>query len=175
MLRREEINLEIHRLGHLEVPDIMDLMVDVISRIPSQEQFAIDDVDYLKTHVQEKGEIYGAYLNGKLVAYSVLAFPGLSESNLGMEFGLSEQELPYVATLDATVVHESVRGMGLQRHFHQLREKRAKENGYQFIYSTVHPENHASIKNLEAEGFILQFTRPMYGGKLRHCYAKSIT
>ncbi|MDQ6423465.1 GNAT family N-acetyltransferase [Paenibacillus sp. LHD-117] len=76
--------------------------------------------------------------------------------------------------LDSTVVHESVRGQGLQRSFHELREKRAKEKGCHYLYSTVHPENLASVNNLEAAGFTLQFTRLMYGGKLRHCYVKRL-
>ncbi|BBI34496.1 GNAT family N-acetyltransferase [Cohnella abietis] len=164
--------MDIRRLDQTKVSDIMALMVDVVSRLPSQDLFAMDDEQYLYTHIQEKGEIYGAYLNGELVAYSVLAFPGLSESNLGREFGVPEEELPYVASLDATIVHESARGLGLQRYFHRLREQRARENGYRHLYSTVHPQNLVSIKNLESEGFILQFTRPMYNGKSRHCYAK---
>jgi GNAT superfamily N-acetyltransferase len=171
---KEENNLESRRLRHMDVPAIRALMVDVISRLPSQDFFAMDDEYYLHDHIEEKGEIYGAYLNGDLVAYSVLAFPGLNESNLGREFGVPVQELSYVAILDATVVHESVRGLGLQRYFHELREKRARENGYRYLYSTVHPKNHVSIKNLEAGGFILQFTRLMYGGKSRHCYAKRL-
>ena len=174
MLVREITNLEIRRLGHRDVPDIRALMVDVVSRLASQDFFAMDDEDYLNVHIQEKGEIYGAFLNGKLVAYSVLAFPGRSESNLGREFGVPEQDLPYVAILDATIVHESVRGRGLQRYFHELREDRAREKGCRYLYSTVHPQNVVSKNNLEAEGFILQFTRPMYNGKPRHCYAKRL-
>jgi GNAT superfamily N-acetyltransferase len=174
MQSMEGNNLEIHRLGHMEVSNIRALMVDVISRLPSQNLFAMDDENYLYVHIQEKGEIYGAYHKGEIVAYSVLAFPGRSESNLGREFGVPEQELPHVAILDATVVHESVRGLGLQRHFHKLREKRARENGYRYLYSTVHPQNLVSIKNLESEGFTLQFSRPMYGGKPRYCYVKPL-
>ncbi|CAM4246648.1 GNAT family N-acetyltransferase [Paenibacillus alkaliterrae] len=169
-----DVSLEIRRLGHKDVANIGALMMDVISRLPSQELFATDDEDYMHAHFEDKGEIYGAYLNGKLVAYSVLAFPGRSEGNLGREFGVSEEQLPYVAVLDSTVVHESVRGMGLQRQFHVLREKRARENGFRYLYSTVHPENAVSIKNLELAGFKLQFTSEMYGGKQRHCYAKRL-
>ncbi|WP_248924044.1 GNAT family N-acetyltransferase [Paenibacillus hamazuiensis] len=174
MSKIELTNLKFRRLGHEEVPDIRTLMVDVVSRLPSQEHFAMDDEDYLHAHVEVQGEIYGVYLGEKLVAYSVLAFPGAGDSNLGREFGVPEHELPYVATLDATVVHESVRGLGLQLHFHRLREQRAIELGFRWLYSTVHPDNHTSRRNLEAAGFSLQFTRPMYGGKLRHCYAKRL-
>ncbi|CAN7274139.1 GNAT family N-acetyltransferase [Paenibacillus sp. LjRoot153] len=167
-------NLEIRRLGCRDVPAIRALMVDVVSRLASQDLFAMDDEDYLEVHIQEKGEIYGAFLSEELVAYSVLAFPGRSESNLGREFGVPESDLPYVASLDATIVHESVRGQGLQRYFHTLREGRARENGYRYLYSTVHPDNVVSKHNLEAAGFALQFTRPMYNGKPRHCYAKHL-
>ena len=165
MLNWEETNMEIYRLGKKEVTDIQTLMVDVMSRLVSQDLFAMDDEDYLHTYVLENGEIYGAYLNGSLVAYSVLTFPKQSENNLGREFGVPEKELSFVAFLEATVVHESVRGRGLQRHFHGLREQRARENGCRYLYSTVHPDNFVSIRNLESEGFTLQFTRSMYGGK----------
>jgi GNAT superfamily N-acetyltransferase len=174
MLNREDTKLKIRRLGHMEVENVRALMIDVISRLPSQELFAMDEEEHFHDHIEEKGEIYGAFLDGDLVAYSVLAFPGMSEKNLGREFGVPEQELPYVAVLDSTVVHESVRGRGLQRFFHELREKRAREKDCLYLYSTVHPENHMSMKNLEAAGFILQFTRPMYGGKSRHCYSKRL-
>jgi RimJ/RimL family protein N-acetyltransferase len=104
----------------------------------------------------------------------VLAFPGLGSKNLGREFGVPEAELVRVAVLDATVVHESVRGQGLQRRFHKLREERARALGCLYLYSTVHPDNHVSRRTLEAAGFLLQFTRPMYGGFPRHCYAKRL-
>jgi ribosomal protein S18 acetylase RimI-like enzyme len=172
MLVQNIANLEIRRLGHRDVPAIRALMVDVVSRLASQELFAMDDEQRLNAHIEDKGEIYGAFQNGKLMAYSVLAFPGSSESNLGREFGVPESDLSYVAILDATIVHETVRGRGLQRYFHELREQRARECGSRYLYSTVHPDNVVSKHNLEAAGFLLQFTRPMYNGKPRHCYAK---
>lgn len=124
MRSMESNDLEIFRVGHEDVKRIRKLMDDVISRLPAQELFAMDDEAYFHEHIEEKGEIYGAFLDGELVAYSVLAFPGISEKNLGRE--------------------------------------------------TAHPDNVPSIINLEAAGFIRQFTRPMYGGKIRHCYSKRI-
>lgn len=175
MRTKEGTELEIRRLGHSEVDDIQRLMTEVISRLPDQELFAMDDEAYLHAHIQEKGEIHGAFDEGRLVAYCVLAYPGSVEGNLGREFGVPEEELPYVGVLDSTVIHESVRGLGLQRYFLDLREKQAREKGCLYLYSTVHPENVPSKRNLEAAGFIRQFTRPMYGGKTRHCYVKRLS
>ena len=51
MLVREITNIEIRRLGHRDVPDIRALMVDVVSRLASQDFFAMDDEDYLNVHI----------------------------------------------------------------------------------------------------------------------------
>ncbi|WP_042162443.1 hypothetical protein [Paenibacillus gorillae] len=166
--------LTIRQLGHNEVPFIYELMLGVISRLPDAAMFASDNEAYFHKVIQLNGEIYGAYEEEKLRAYSVLAYAGATESNIGKEFGVPEEELTRVWTLDSTIVHESVRGRGLQRYFNQLREERAKALGGLYLYSTVHPENTASIRNLEAAQLELQFSRPMYGGLLRHCYAKKL-
>ncbi|UQZ81563.1 Acetyltransferase (GNAT) family protein [Paenibacillus konkukensis] len=171
MKNMENMERQIRRLGHDDVEKIRSLMTDVISRLPSQALFAMDEEEYLYEHIGDKGEIYGAFLDGRLVAYTVLKFA----DNLGREFGVPEEELPFVAVLDSTVVHECARGRGLQRYFHQLREQRARERHCLYLYATVHPDNRPSINNLEAAGLTRQFTRPMYGGKLRHCYAKRLT
>jgi len=170
----EYAGLIIRRLGHDQVAEIHKLMLDVVSRLPSGELFATDDEHYFHGLLNRQGEIYGAYDNGKLAAYTTLAFPGTGPGNLGREFGVAEEELARVGVLDATVVHESVRGRGLQRYFHDLRERRAAARGCLYLYSTVHPDNDASRRNLEAARFVLQFTRPMYGGLPRHCYAKRL-
>lgn len=174
MRNRNEMAFEIRRLGTDDVQDLQNLMEDVISRLPDQDLFAMDEEGYLLEILQEKGEVYGAYFDGNLLAYTILAYPGMTEQNLGREFGVPEHELPLVGVLDSTIVHESARGLGLQRQFHELREQRAREKGCLYLYSTVHPENHASLKNLQAAGFTLQFTRPMYGGKERHCLTKRL-
>jgi len=166
--------VEIRRLGHSELPDVIALMNDVTARLTDPGYYARDDEQYFRTYVLPNGMIYGAYLAERLVAYSVLTYPKRSERNLGREFGIAETELDRVACLEGTIVHESVRGTGLQRRFHELREQSAIESGCSYLYSTVHPDNRVSVRNLESAGFVLQFTRPMYGGSPRHCYAKTI-
>ncbi|RXZ79556.1 GNAT family N-acetyltransferase [Paenibacillaceae bacterium] len=174
-LQWQYAGLDIRQLGLEQVADVHKLMQDVASRLPSSALFAEDkEADFRYLLEEHKGEIYGAYDEGKLVAYTVLVFPGRSESNLGRELGVPEEELARVGTLDATIAHEAVRGRGLQRYFHSLREQRAKALGYRYLYSTVHPDNAASRRNLESAGFVLQFTRPMYGGHPRHCYGKRL-
>lgn len=166
--------MEIRRLWQSDIPQVQALMIDVVSRLPSDALYSMDRLEALYEYVEEKGEMYGAFQAERLVAYTVIAFPGLSASNLGREFGVPEAQLTRVASLEGTIVHESVRGQGLQRHFHGWREQRAREKEMLYLYATVHPDNSISLKNLEAAGFTLQFTRLMYGGLPRQCYAKRL-
>jgi GNAT superfamily N-acetyltransferase len=166
--------LDIRRLGEQDVPQVQELLVGVVSRLPSSALYSMDRLEALYEYVEQKGEMYGAYLGDTLVAYTVIAFPGLSASNLGREFGVPEAELPRVASLEGTIVHESARGQGLQRRFHAFREQRAREKDMRYLYATVHPDNVVSRQNLESAGLTLQFSRPMYGGLPRHCYAKKL-
>ncbi|MBP1966810.1 GNAT family N-acetyltransferase [Paenibacillus aceris] len=166
--------MEIKRLWEQDVPQVQALLMDVVSRLPSDALYSTDRLEALYEYVEQKGEMYGVYQGDALVAYTVIAFPGFSASNLGREFGVPEAELPRVASLEGTIVHESVRGQGLQRRFHAWREQRAREKDMLYLYATVHPDNAVSRQNLEAAGLTLQFSRPMYGGLPRHCFAKKL-
>ncbi|MDD9271372.1 GNAT family N-acetyltransferase [Paenibacillus sp. GCM10023248] len=166
--------MQIIRLGQQDVPQVQALMLEVCSRLPSDALYSMDRLEALYEYVEEKGEMYGVFQGEALVAYTVLAFPGHGAGNLGREFGVPEAELPKVASLEGTIVHESVRGSGLQRRFHAYREQRARERGMLYLYATVHPDNAVSRANLESAGFTLQFSRPMYGGLPRQCYAKKL-
>ncbi|MFB9750111.1 GNAT family N-acetyltransferase [Paenibacillus hodogayensis] len=166
--------MHIRRLGREGLAEVHDLMADVVSRIPDKALFYADDDQYFHELLEQDGEMYGAYDKEKLAAYSILAHPGRGANNLARQFGVPDEELSRVWVLDSTIVHESVRGRGLQRYFNVLREKRAVALGAKYLYSTVHPDNAASRRNLEAAGFVLQFTGPLYGALPRHCYAKRL-
>ncbi|MFD0710442.1 GNAT family N-acetyltransferase [Paenibacillus sp. GCM10027626] len=168
------MTIEIRRLGHDAVEAVCSFIEDVASRLPDRVLYAGDDANYLHALISHRGEMYGAFMNERLVAYSAIIFPGIGENNLGASFGVPQHELLRVASLDGTVVHESARGNGLQRKFHEHREQVARQYGCLHLYSTVHPENKASLRNLEACGFTYQFSRTMYGGLPRDCYAKKL-
>ncbi len=167
-------NLNIYRLSTAHIPEVYSLMQDVVSRLPNPDLFAWDDEESLYAYLEAGAEIYGACDGEKLIAYTLLSFPGLSDDNLGRQFepALSNEDLLRTAVFDTSIVHESHRGKGLQQYFNRLRERRAKERRAICLYATVHPDNTVSRGNLEAAGLVHQFTQPMYGGKLRMCYMK---
>ncbi|GGA08950.1 hypothetical protein GCM10008018_63230 [Paenibacillus marchantiophytorum] len=166
--------MELIRLWEQEIPQVQELMMDVVSRLPSEALYAMDRIEALYAYLEQDSEIYGVYEADKLVAFTMLAFPAFSESNLGREFGVPESDLAKVASLEGSIVHESVRGRGLQRHFHARREQLSREKGMKYLYATVHPDNAVSRRNLEAAGLTVQFSRLMYGGLPRLCYAKKL-
>lgn len=166
--------MHIRRLGDDDIEPLMELMHLIVSLLPSSDYYAMDDSNYFREHIRNMGEMYGAFIDSQLVACTVLGIPGPGPRNLGREYGVPEQELLRVAALEGSAVHPAARGKGLQRYFVELRERRAVEYGCLHMYSTVHPDNEASRRNLEQSGYVWQFTRSMYGGLPRHCYAKRL-
>lgn len=166
--------LRMRRLESGDLTAMIALMQDVVSRLPVRSWFATDSVDSLQQMLDAGAEMFGAFEGDVLRAYTVLALPKEGEAHLGRICGVPEQEWDHVRVLDASVVHESVRGRGLQRYFLALREQRAAAQGVLHVAATVHPDNLASRRNLEAAGFVHACTREMYGDYLRCCYVKRI-
>jgi GNAT superfamily N-acetyltransferase len=167
-------DLYIRRLEDDDIGSVMELMQLIVSLLPSSDYYAMDDSGYFREHIRNMGELYGAFADTQLVAVTVLGFPGPGPRNLAREYGVPERELLRVAALEGSAVHPSARGKGLQRFFVELRERRAAEYGCLHMYSTVHPDNEASRRNLELSGYEWKFSRSMYGGLPRHCYAKRL-
>jgi hypothetical protein len=67
MRTKEGYQLEIRRLYHLELQKIRALMVDVISRLPFQDLFEMDDEDYFIELIYGKGEYTVLLLMGNWV------------------------------------------------------------------------------------------------------------
>ncbi|MFF2481117.1 GNAT family N-acetyltransferase [Paenibacillus sp. NPDC058071] len=168
--------LKLRNIEYADIPEIVALTREVATRMPEPSHFVSTDEECLVNYLHDEvGVITGACdEQGRIAAYTILTFPGRSEDNLGRELGISEDELPLVASLDTTIVHEDARGQGLQLQFHRHREQIARSRGMRYLYATVHPDNAYSIRNLEAAGLTRRFTRFMYGGLPRHCYAKEL-
>lgn len=152
-----------------DLNNVVKLQQEVVAQIKDVDLFYVDDRDFLSNHVQKRGRILGVKTEGDcLIAYSVLAFPGVDPDNLGYDLQLPERELPYVSHFDSVVVHPSFRGNSLQYVMQKYLIRIAKENNMRLIASTVSPENTYSLRNLQRSGFKIVDTKEKYAGMIRH-------
>ena len=72
------------------------------------------------------------------------------------------------------MVSPDYRRRGLHANFLKLFTEMARAMGGKAIYATVDPQNGASWRNFEREGYRCVTTRPAYDGRLRRYYKKEL-
>ena len=99
----------------------------------------------------------------KIVGYAVLQLlsewpdymsgPGINEPNFPCQLS---------AMILFTLVHPDYRTQGINKRMTQLRLEAAKAAGVKYLFSTVHPNNTASLSHLTAIGMKAIAQRPMF-------------
>ncbi|MCP4021031.1 MAG: GNAT family N-acetyltransferase [Desulfobacteraceae bacterium] len=160
----------LRRLLLSDLHQIMQLQERIVRALPDKNLFYPDTADfYISMINSSKNLVEGIFFNGKLIAFSLLLIPDSLDYNLGVDIGLSQEDLSSVAHAEMIFVDPAFRGNKLQRFFLKRRIEYASDNGYFIILTTVAPSNKASLNNLRKSGFkILKPNVIKYGGMLRH-------
>lgn len=116
---------------------------------------------------QKAGYGFGCFVENEMIAYSMIFIPRDSPKNLGLDVGLPKAYLPRVAHRDSVGVKPAFRGNGIQGILGRVSTKIMLEKGYPYLFSTVHPKNTASLRNLTKQGFVIVNVKKKYGGKWR--------
>ncbi len=149
---------------------VHDVMLEAARSIPS-DQFEVDELEFVRSHVEDQGRILLAEAGGTLAGVQIIRLPGDAEDNLGYDCGLEDDQLDSVAHAETSAVRLRFFGHGLQRSMLRQCVVWAKANGYSWLCATVHPENRISLKNLRRVGFKVITTKQKYGGHPRHIMA----
>lgn len=116
---------------------------------------------------QRMGFAFGCFVEDEMVAYSMVFVPKDSPKNLGLDVDLPKAYLSQVVHRDSVGVKPAFRGNGIQGILGRVSTKIILEKGYPFLFSTVHPQNTASLRNLTKQGFVIVKVKKKYGGKWR--------
>ena len=172
-MKRNEISFDL--AAKKDVPEIYALMKTVYEGLDDRSLYVCDDIEYVKKHINSKGFIVKSCNDdGKIVGSFIFRYPGMQEDNLGRDIGLAEGELPKVVHMDSAVVLPEYRGHGLQSAMLSYAEKLIDKKQYSYFMATVSPNNPASYKSLEKNGYHLVLTKEKYGGLIRRIYLKEI-
>ena len=180
------MEFDIVRAVPADVPELAHTMDSVAAGMNNPEWFIQDDLAYIAEHVghvplekKDVGFILKAVTreNGeeKLAGFFMVAFPGISEKNLGHHIGLEEKDLLRVAHMDSVVILPQFRGHGLQyKLIGKAEEVIASETDYRILMATVHPDNKYSLNNMTAHGYEVAAEALKYGGYRRYIMKKEI-
>lgn len=152
---------------------LMLLQEKIFQGMEQSDWFALTSREENKRFLKEPNIILGVFDNDTLAAYGSVGFLGDSPDNLGRDLGLEGEELLRCAVLDTIVVDSKYRGLGLQRELIRCCVDYALEKmpGCK-VLATVSPENIYSLRNVQAEGFVILDKKEKYGGKERYILGK---
>ena len=173
----EMMRFTIKKAAADEIETVIQIIQTVLHEMPNPEWFAADNADYTRSQLLSgTGTAYLAIEKSSLTPAGVFlaAFPGSSSENLGLDAGLSEKELPYVAHMNSAAVLPAFRGCHLQRLLMQTAEKELRTAGYRYLFCTVHPDNRYSLNSVLSLGYEIITICEKYGGYLRAVLMKRI-
>ncbi len=154
-----------------------DIIQEVWNGMEQRAWFMADNADYTYEMLSSgKGTGYKAVEteSGDVAGIFMATAPGMDESNLGWDIGLSEKELPLAAHMDSAAILPRYRGYGLQRLLMQEAEKDLRSLGFRYLLCTVHPDNRYSLDNVLKQGYQIMTVKEKYGGNIRAVLKKDL-
>lgn len=155
-----------------EIHSIMSLVYD---NLENKDLYVCDDLNYVRSTLSTNGfGVVACDNSGKIIASFIFRYPGSSEDNLGNDIGLCASKLSKVVHMETAVVLPEHRGNGLQGKMLSYAESLINTSEYKYFMATVSPDNPASYRSFENNGYKLIKTKPKYGGLMRHIYLKEV-
>lgn len=152
-----------------DITKIDVLMKNVYENLENKNFFVCDDLTYIREHISEHGfAVVAENSDGECIGSFLVHIPGMNEENLGHDIDLNENELPYVAHMESTVVHPDFRGQGLQGKMLTLAEELIDSKHFYYLMATVDPDNQASLHTFLKHGYQIRKIKKKYGG-LNRC------
>ena len=179
-----------------EIWSVMDTCANTMEH---KEHFICDDLDYVKDILSGHGfGVVACDMNGKIVGNLLVKYPGLSEENLGYDVFIKPEKkqnmitdsvlrqvdesailltlenLTHVLHMDSASVHPNHQGHGLESRMLAFAETLVDTSKYHYSFATVAPENLASLKSLEKNGYQVLIVKEKYGGVMRCVMMKNL-
>lgn len=168
------MKFEVRRAEEQDIPMIMDLIMEAKENVPDPDWFEAEDMEFAGKHIDEEGFTILAQWEDRIAGMMMVRIPGEQEDNLGEYLNLTDSQRNKTAHLEIAVVAPEFQGNGLQYRLFCMAEERLREQGYDYLMATVHPENRYSLRNMERLGMVRAAEVRKYGGKPRYVMWKRI-
>lgn len=136
------------------IDDIEEIHKVMLDCLPTYDpSFCMpNDLEFFRVMVEGKGIVLVEERLGRIIAYAVLDTSLETEHGNLKKLGIPEREWDSTINFEVCMVLEDYRGQGIQKMFLEETVKIASERNIKHLYSTTHPENLASFKNLKGLG-----------------------
>jgi hypothetical protein len=175
-IEKAELPFIVRRLSKADLEEILFVQEQVLNKLENKnvlQPLTIEEYQYI---LGSNGLMIGAFAEGDLIAFRALVVPPVDEEHLGIDIGLSKDELGKVIYQEISNVIFDYRGNGLQKLLANLimNELDREEHDFRYICCTVAPFNFPSLKDKFAQGMMIAALKEKYGGLLRYIFVKDL-
>ncbi|MED0991682.1 GNAT family N-acetyltransferase [Bacillus nitratireducens] len=161
-------------LEHMEqILSLQNVVVEALEDKGRLQPLSLEEFQYI---LEGNGMMIGAFIENELIAFRALLVPPIDDEHLGLDIGLSENELHRVIYQEISNVHPNCRGNGMQKILATviMDELQKEDSKYDYVCCTVAPFNIPSLKDKFAQGMEIAALKEKYGGSMRYVFVKGL-
>lgn len=175
-IEKTELPFIVRRLSIDDLKEILFVQEQVFNKLENKNVLQPLTIEEYQNILGSNGLMIGGFAKGDLIAFRALVVPPIDEEHLGIDIGLSKDELDKVIYQEISNVLFDYRGNGLQKLLANLimNELAQEEHAFRYICCTVAPFNIPSLKDKFAQGMMIAALKDKYGGLLRYIFVKDL-
>lgn len=171
-----EPHFTFRQLTEADIDAMMAIQEVVVDALVDPDMLALLSVDEGMYMLQGHGKMIGAFVSEALVAFRGVLEPPIDDEHLGIDVGLTEQELPHVLYQEVSMVLPMYRGHRLQQQLATriMEMIEQSDKNYTHVCATVAPTNIPSLKDKFKQGMHTVRLKKTYGDKWRYVFSKPL-
>ncbi|HDX9588675.1 TPA: GNAT family N-acetyltransferase [Bacillus pseudomycoides] len=175
-LKQTEQLFKVATLSPEHIEQILFVQDEVIEALENKENLQPLTVEEFKNILSGNGLMIGAFVGEQLIAFRALLVPPLDEDHLGLDIGLTGEELKRVIYQEVSNVHPTFQGNGLQKILAKviMAQLKQSDHNYEYVCCTVAPFNIPSLKDKFAQGMEVAALKKKYSDRLRYVFVKEL-
>ena len=160
-----------------DASDVSAIMQAGYDSLENKDLFVTEPPEWVEMVLSDPKNGFGVMAispEGEPVGYFIVYYPGPEdEMNYGFDIGFSYEQRCHVANMETTAVLPKARGHHLEARMVKFAEE-SIDKDHIYYMGTVSPDNPASYKAAESNGYVCMATKEKYGGKMRRVYLKTV-
>ncbi|HEK9101633.1 GNAT family N-acetyltransferase [Bacillus pfraonensis] len=161
-------------LEHIEqILSLQDVVIEALENKASLQPLSREEFQYI---LDGNGMMIGAFIEQELIAFRALLAPPIDDEHLGLDIGLTHEELDRVIYQEISNVHPKCRGNGMQKILAKviMEQLTQSDSKYDYVCCTVAPFNIPSLKDKFAQGMEIAALKEKYNDRIRYIFVKDL-
>lgn len=172
----QPLSFQVRLLTSEHLPEILRVQDEVVSKLNNHDTLQPLTEDEFRFILEGNGFMIGAFVEKELIAFRALLVPIIDDEHLGLDIGLTKEELPCVIYQEISNVLPAYRGNQLQKTLAAIvmRELANRNHSFRYVCCTVAPFNIPSLKDKFSQNMQVAALKAKYGEKLRYIFVRDL-